>query len=66
MILLQSLKTNFSLTDKIFYSILLWIKCMLDMPRLIITILPLDNLLQLSGNTHKCEMLYMVSTRGFQ
>ena len=66
MILLQSLKIKFSLTDKIFYFIFLWNKCMLDMPRLTITILPLDNLLQLSGSTHKCEILYMVSTKGFQ
>ena len=51
MILFQSLKKNFSLTDKGFYYILVT-KCMLDIPSLIITISPIRELLVDSLLTH--------------
>ena len=65
MILLESLKTNFSLTDKGFLLHL----C----NRLYARHAQPNNYYSASGessaltpNSHKCEMLYMVSTKGFQ
>ena len=51
MILFQSLKNNFNLTDKGFYYFRVK-KCMLDIPSLIITILPVKIILLTMLLTH--------------